>query len=350
MIDNLLKNKKLPDFKTREEMLDILLREEYGYLPKQPDKLSFSIEKDVIPNFCAGKANIDKINVTVEINNKTFSFPFHAVIPTSAGKHPFFVNIGFFEDLPNRYIPIEEVIDNGFAVMYLYYKDVTDDNSDFTDGFADILFDHGKRAPSSPGKIAMWAWAMHRVMDYAQTLDCLDISRAIAIGHSRLGKTALLAAATDPRFTFVHSNNSGCSGAAISRNKQGEDIAAICNCYGYWFCPNYENYANKEDSMLFDQHYLLATIAPRYVYVSSSSQDQWADPESEFLNCCAASKFYEQLGVVGFICNDKLPSVGDTFHDGNIGYHLRKGLHYLGREDWQKIIAFVRSKENNKHQ
>ena len=86
-----------------------------------------------------------------------------------------------------------------------------------------ILYKDGKRKPNDAGKIAMWAWAAQRVMDYAQTLvDVLDLKNGVVCGHSRLGKTALLAAATDERFAFVYSNNSGCSGAAVTRKKQGE--------------------------------------------------------------------------------------------------------------------------------
>ena len=96
--------------------------------------------------------------------------------------------------------------------------------------------------------------------------------------------------------------------------------------------------------MPFDQHYLLASIAPRSLYVSSSSEDLWADPTSEMLACVAASPQYEKYEENGFIVEDRLPISGDEFHEGNIGYHLRQGLHYLGREDWAKAIKFF-----NKH-
>ena len=86
----------------------------------------------------------------------------------------------------------------------------------------------------------MWAWAAQRVMDYAITLDCLNKNRGTVCGHSRLGKTALLAAATDERFFCAYSNDSGCGGAAISRKKDGEKINDICKAFPYWFCDNYK--------------------------------------------------------------------------------------------------------------
>ena len=64
-------------------------------------------------------------------------------------------------------------------------------------------------------------------------------------------------------------------------------------------------------------------------------------PGSEMLNCFAVSEVYEDRGKKGFVCPDRLPQAGDTFHQGCIGYHLRAGLHYLGREDWNKAIDFI---------
>ena len=235
-------------------------------------------------------------------------------------------------------MPSEELVDNGFAVFSFCYNDVTMDNSDFTDGLAGVLFENGQRKPNDPGKIAMWAWAAHRVMDYAQTLgDVLELDCGIVCGHSRLGKTALLTGATDERFKFAYSNDSGCSGAAVTRQKGGETVEKICNKFSYWFCENYLKYINKEDSMPFDQHYLLSSIAPRFACVGSASEDLWADPVSEMLNCVASSSAFKN----GFVYEDRLPEIGDRFFRGDIGYHLRKGLHYFSREDWLRLIEFV---------
>ena len=339
---NELQKRNLPQLKTKEEMLDILFKEEYGFLPPKPDSLTFDIEKSVIKNFCAGKATLDKVTVNCVIGNKSFSFPFSATIPTAPGKHPFFIQINFGPEVPHRGQPTEEIIDNGFAVLSFCFKDVTSDDNDFTNGLAGVLYENGERGPTDAGKIAMWAWAAQRVMDYAQTLgDKLDLDCGIVCGHSRLGKTALLTGATDERFRFVYSNDSGCSGAAITRNKQGETAARIYKAFPFWFCENYKKYPHNEENMPFDQHYLVASIAPRYVLIGSASTDLWADPISEQLCCFAASDAFEN----GFIC-DRQAQEGDEFFDGDLGYHLRKGPHYFGREDWNKLIKFVNLKRN----
>lgn len=343
MIQKMISERHLPNLLSRDEMLQIIQNEIYGKIPEKPDSISFEVQENVILNFCAGKAVCNRVIAKCVIKGKEFEFPFHATIPTDNKKHPFFVHINFRHCVPDRYEPTEELVDNGFAVLSVCYEDVTKDNGDFTDGLAGVLYENGERSGSDAGKIAMWAWATHRVLDYAESLeDVLDLNCSIVCGHSRLGKTALFAAATDERFTFAYSNNSGCSGAAISRSKQGETIENICNTFSYWFCKNYKKYIGKENDMPFDQHYLVAAIAPRYVLIGSASEDLWSDPVSEFLCCVAASTAFENP----FQHKECLPKIGEEYFEGDIGYHLRAGLHYYSREDWQKLIKFVRIKKN----
>lgn len=334
-----LKSRNLPALLPREEMLEILQREVYGYLPPKPENLTFEVEENVQKKFCAGKATCSRVTVKGEVNGRAFSFPFYASIPADGQKHPFFVHVNFDAGVFCRCQPTEEIIDNGFAVLSFGYKDVTTDDGDFTNGLAGVLYPDGvRRNKTDAGKIAIWAWAAHRVMDYAQTRgDVLDLDCAVACGHSRLGKTALLTAATDTRFRFAYSNNSGCAGAAITRRKEGETVGAIYRKFPFWFCENYEKYMENEDAMPFDQHYLVASVAPRKVLVGSASEDLWADPLSEQLCCFAASAAFEK----GFVCPDRAAEVGEMFFEGDLGYHLRKGLHYFSREDWNKLAKFV---------
>lgn len=332
----------------REEIKDILQKEEYGYRPGEPDEIIFTElpKENFYDGFCAGKASLKKIEIKVKIAGKEFAFPVYAVIPKNGKNLPFFIHINFRADVPDRFMPTEEIIDNGFAVFSFCYNDVTMDNNDFNDGLAGVIYEGRERKDSDCGKIALWSWAASRVMDYCQTLDCLDSEKSAIIGHSRLGKTALFTGMMDERFRYVISNNSGCSGAAISRNKKGETVEKINKVFPYWFAPNYQKYNNNESGMPFDQHFLVAASAPRYVYVASAVEDIWADPDSEYLSCCAASKVYENLGMTGFVHPDRLPLPGDVLQEGNVGYHLRYGSHFLGREDWNRYFKFI--KQNQK--
>lgn len=338
----MLQKRNLPKFLSKQQMLDMILKEEYGYMPPEPDEISWVIEKNQIPNFCAGKAVCNKVNIKVKLNNNDFSFPVYASIPVNQKNIPFFICINFRDNVPDRYIPVEEIIDNGFAVLSFCYNDITADNDDFTNGLAGILYKDGKRNPYDAGKIAIWAWACQRVMDYAETVAELDKKCATVCGHSRLGKTALLAAACDERFFCAYSNDSGCSGAAISRNKNGEKISDICSKFPYWFCQNYKKYIDKENSMPFDQHFLTALIAPRLLYIASAQDDTWADPVSEMLNCVAIDDVYRNYNKKGFIFENRPPVAGDVYHEGSVGYHLRHGAHYFSREDWNYLMQFIK--------
>lgn len=341
MIENILSERKLPKLKPREEMLEILQNEEYGIIPPKPDKLTFDEKKEIVPNFCAGKATLSKIILSSEINGRTFEFPMYAAIPNTGARVPFFIHINFRDCVPDRYMPTEEITDNGFAVLSFCYKDVTSDDGDFTNGLAGVLFPNGRTGKTAPGKIAMWAWAAMRCMDYAETNPMLDCRRSVVCGHSRLGKTALLTAAADERFAFAYSNDSGCSGAALTRGKTGEKLSDICNVFPFWFCEKYLSYAEREESLPFDQHFLLASIAPRYAYIGSASEDLWADPLSEMLCCAAADKDFvkDNGGEAAFA-----EGIGTSanLHGGKIGYHIRPGKHYFSREDWNRFIAYFK--------
>lgn len=340
---NLIKERKLPSLLSREEMLEILQNEEYGFMPSAPEKISFEKKQLRNDNVFGGKGKLWEITVFLTLKGKDFSFPVSLMLPEGDGPFPFFVNLSFEKHVPNYYYPAEEILDNGFAAFNLFYEDVTSDNGDFTDGLAGILYPDGKRKASDCGKIVLWAWAASRCLDYAETEPRLDMKKAAVCGHSRLGKTALVTGAFDHRFRFVHSNCSGCSGASIARNTTGEKLEDICRNFPYWFCENYKKYINNEENMPFDQHYLLASIAPNFVSVGSASEDSWSDPAGEQLSCFAASEAFEKEGLPGFLCNKKADT-GESFFGGSIGYFYRAGTHFFSRDDWHSIVSFIKSK------
>ncbi len=330
----------------RKEIISTLCNEEYGFLPPEPSNMMVDIVSEDT-KFCAGKVTLTKVILKLQMDRGEFSFPVYCSIPNDAKSLPAFIHICFRDNVPDKYMPVEEICDNGFAIFSFCYNDVVvDANVGFKQGLSTLLYKDGNRNPNDCGTIAMWAWAASRVMDYVQTFDVIDKDNIAVVGHSRLGKTALLTGGLDERFAYVISNDSGCSGAAITRDKTGEHIHHITKSFPHWFCENYKKYVNKEQDLPFDQHFLLALTAPRKLYVASAEADSWADPDSEYLSCIAASPVFELLGVKGFVHPDKYPEPGDVFHNGNIAYHLRKGTHYFGRYDWQKFMEYITKNKN----
>lgn len=322
----------------KEEIKKIIQREEYGFFPKEHVKISTKvIEED--GNYCGGTAIYKKVMISMHLE-KDFSFEIKLAIPKSNGKSKTFIYLDFYDTFPNKYLPVNEILDNGFAIVSVYYKDITSDDNDLSNGLSKFFGVDGDKRQF--GKILIWSWATMHVMDYILTLDEIDKYNIAIIGHSRLGKTALLTGAFDERFKFVISNNSGQGGAALSRNKQGESIKDICDRFPYWLCTNYQKYIDNEELAKFDQHFLTSLIAPRYLYIASASEDIWADPRSEFRCCIQTSKVYNFLDADGLMYKkDEYPLAGEQYLDGHIGYHLRKGTHYLTRYDWQRFMKYI---------
>ncbi|MBQ8357655.1 MAG: acetylxylan esterase [Clostridia bacterium] len=351
-IEELLQKRKLPELlrfangesvtrenweTRRKELVDILCREVYGYAPPAPAHVVVTETKRKDKDY-AGKGTVRNLTLSFPTDKGEFSFPVVEVVPTDAGNCPVFVHVNFRPDVPDRYLPIEEILDAGCGVIRIYYNDIAFDGEDgFTGGLA-AMYDRKKY---TWGKIRMWAFAASRVMDYLQTVDYADKNRIAVVGHSRLGKTALVTAATDPRFAMACANDSGCTGDALSRDKVGESVKAINGKFPYWFCDTYRQYGDREHEMPFDQHFLVAAIAPRRVALGSAVEDTWADPDSQYLSACAASAAWELLGEKGFVHPDRLPVPGDCFDAGSVAFHLREGTHFFSRTDWHRYLCLI---------
>ena len=263
------------------------------------------------------------------------------IYPVDKGASPLLIFLNFDKDVYGPYCPLEEIIDHGFALGYVCYQDITSDDADMTNGLSGRFPRHHPN--TDWGKLSMWAFGASRALDYLITRDETDPRNVAVIGHSRLGKAALLSGACDERFRFTISNDSGCGGAALEQTKHAgaEGYAHMKMAFPFWFCQNRHRYADSQELMPYDQHFLLGAIAPRYVAVGSAEQDAWADPVSEQLCCVAASPAWELHRMKGFSGPEE-PAPADTaYPEGSVGYHLRRGVHYLSRQDWLRYMAFI---------
>lgn len=248
----------------------------------------------------------------------------------------------------SSFCPLEMFLARGFAVMGCCYCQIS---PDIEVGAGDLLdlawtgvFDlWGPRNPArddNPTTLGAWAWALSRGLDLAERIPEIDASRSLVTGYSRLGKAALLAAARDERFAVCVPCQTGGGGAPLAKRFFGESVATEMETFPHWFCPAYAKYADNEAEMPFDQHWLLACVAPRALLVEGFN-NPWFDPKGEFLSCRAASSAWELHGLPGLPHGD-FPHSYDLSRIGPmLGYVRRGGPHGLSAMDWAWALDFA---------
>ena len=326
---------------SREKTLKEIVREEYGEIDESGLKISVKnvtdekFDGDYGYFFC-NKAKHTALEFLLKKNGKSATFVADVFVPTKIKSYNFVVHLDFMKYLPTKYCPVEELMDGGIAVAHLYYKEISTDDGDFSSGIAPLFCDRSDSY--APGKLSLWAYAAKIVGEYLINEGLTVKEKLYVAGHSRLGKTALLAAAKYDIFAGCMVNCSGCCGAAVSRDKHGETIKVITDVFPFWFTPNFKKYAEKEYEMSFDQHYLMASVAPRKVFIVAASEDDWADTDAQYLCAEAASEAYKEHGLTGLKSKDKPLKVGEKNTGGEIAFFVRDGVHFFSREDWAFYI------------
>jgi hypothetical protein len=332
----------------RPEILQLFENNVYGEVPKDFDSISFKLNKKD-PVALEGKATLKEVGIEVFRNGQSVMINLVLFVPNDAKKPaPAFLlinnrpkeNTDPTREVKREFWPAEEVIARGYAVAAFQVGDAAADNKENYHQQALRLYPEQLSKDNGMKAIGAWGWGASRVMDYFENDPSIDQSEVAVLGHSRGGKAALWCGAQDERFAIVISNNSGCTGAALSRRKVGETLVKININFPHWFCGNYKNFNEKEDELPVDQHMLIALMAPRAVYVASASQDSWADPEGEFLSMKYAEPAFQLYGLDPLLV-DKQPEANKQVKSLNMAYHMREGGHGLYLSDWEKYMDFA---------
>jgi len=237
--------------------------------------------------------------------------------------------------------PLAEIVRRGYGLAAFYSGDVDPDRADVSEGLYAYLAkgDASRNVAANRGTLAAWAWGFHRCVDYLATDANVDSKRIAAVGHSRNGKAALLAAAYDERIAVAFPHQAGCGGSAPSRGKTGESVKVINEHFPHWFNAEFKKFNDAPQRLPFDQNCLVALCAPRAVLFSAAQEDQWANPAGQFEVLQAAEGVYRFLGEHGLEENDMPPQRKLVGH--RLGYFIREGKHSMTAYDWRVFMDFA---------
>lgn len=355
----------------RPEILQTLTTEMYGVAPAVP-KISFEVF-DNDNTALDGKATRKQIRIWFNKNKQGVFMDMLLYVPNNTiGKAPVILGLNFngnhavTKDVQVRLNanrmdkakgvvngratdssrgseavlwPIETILLHGYAVATIYRGDIAPDFTDGQNEGVQAQYPGLKNRPDNFATIAAWAWGLSRGLDYLLTDNSVDAKSAIVFGFSRLGKAALWAGANDARFKIVISNESGAGGAKLFHCPEGEGITRLTTVFPHWFNNNFKKYAGQDTLLAFDQHMVIALIAPRPVYVASAIDDKNSNPQAEFLGLKMAEPVFMLYGKKGLPA-DTFPPL-NTAVVGDIAYHIRSGGHSVTAYDWQQYLAFI---------
>ncbi|MBO5200738.1 MAG: hypothetical protein J6B93_05590 [Clostridia bacterium] len=314
----------------RATLLENTVKLQYGDILPEPEV--FRVEP--LYYGMPGRSNIYKIIAGTK--EKQASFRMKVFRPETQGKFPV-------------------VIDGDGCFDYAYDKDF---HGAFTkNGLVFALFDRtelahdirkeGRRQGAlyevypeyNFGALMAWAWGYSRCVDALMTLPYVDTELITFTGHSRGGKTAMLAGVLDERAAIVNPNSTCAGGCGCYRihlkaitedgeERVSETLDDIYNKFGLWFNEELGEYCGREAELPFDSHFLKALVAPRTLFVSESASDIWANPVGSWMTTTASNEVYKMLG-----------------DEQGIYWYFRRGYHYHEIEDVRMLVNLIKYKQ-----
>lgn len=318
----------------RSEIFDKICDVEFGGMPPRPEVVK--VVRLTAPR-ADGGTNVYKIWAGTKENQLSFLLDVTAPASKLDGsvKHPLLLTgDGCYTTCESD--TIEKAKSLNIAVARFNRLEFANDdkNAGRIGGLYDVYPEH-----KTFTAISAWAWGYMTVMDALEYIPHIDAENVGITGHSRGGKTVMLAAAADTRIKFVCPNNSGCHGAASHRLKcsateyggRSEELSDMFKNFPHWMGEKLEAYVGKEETLPYDMHFFGALTAPRFYIQCEGMQDHWINPKGSWMNFCGVKEAYRYLG-----CED------------NAAAWFRPGAHRHKLPDFSEFLEFMRSKINGK--
>ncbi len=353
----------------RAEAMQMLEDTLYGPWP-QGLPVSMGDWRIVNANYLDGRGTLEELDITIGLGPGAQTFQLVAAFPKGALANPlllsqtfsgncdvfpgqpvtssagdpctaqdinstanFIVNNLFGEFIAQA--PIEKYFDAGLVYSSFHAGDFVPDSTQLAPKTMAAL--GGEVNPTSA--LMAWAYAFSAALDALEKDPRIDAGHMSVMGHSRHGKAALLATIWDPRIEAVVAHQSGFAGASLSRSPTGERLDRMAETYPHWLAPGAQKFAANPSLLPFDQHLVLALIAPRRVFLGNGRRDVWSDPNSSFRAAQAASAAWAAQGARGLSDGSMR-----TFDPGaGIVWWLRLGGHSIVEEDIDAFISFLKA-------
>ena len=353
----------------RASTISTLETELYGPWPANLP-VSAGERRMVDPDYLDGRGTLEEITLTIGEGDGARTFPIVIAVPNTAKTQPvpliisqtFSGNSAVFPDLPvsntigeqcsgsgmtgvggfiatqifGTYIaeaPVERYFEAGFAYASMTGNGFIPDRS----GVAQQVMQALGPAPQPTSTLMGWAYGFHAAADVLLSDPRFDDQSVLALGHSRYGKAALVAAAWSDNIQAAIAHQSGFAGGSSSRSETGETLKRMVKSYPHWVRPGLSADLEAGQTLTLDQHFLLALSAPKPVFLGNGRRDVWSDPNSSFRLAQAADKVHKKLGATGLTATNMRafdPSA-------TLSYWLRTGGHSVVSEDIDAFIAFA---------
>ena len=193
--------------------------------------------------------------------------------------------------------------------------------------------------PEEWGALGAWGWGLSRALDYLVTNPAVDARRVAVFGHSRHGKAALWAGAAGRALCPGDFERQRRRGRVAGSPRLRRNDRLFHRARRPPILPSLPRIRGRTDELPFDQHMLLALVAPRPLYIASATEDNLADPRGEFLSAVHAAPVYRLFGHEGLDTAELPPPDRSIGH--RIGYHLRTGKHDITAYDWEQYLNFA---------
>ena len=239
----------------------------------------------------------------------------------------------------------QQVLARGWGYAILQPTSFQADNgAGLTEGIIGLMNKGQPRKLEDWGTLRAWAWGASRALDYFETDKSVDARQVGIEGHSRFGKTALVAMAYDTRFAIAYISSSGTGGAKLYRHVFGEQLENLAATSEYhWMGGNFLKYAGPltPGNLPVDAHELIALCAPRPVFIGGGATkgDGWADSTGMFLAASASGPVYRLLGKRD-LSTTAMPPIETPLVNGEIAFRQHTYGHTPG-PNWPTFLDFA---------